>query len=103
MVDYLFGFAASTEAVSDHHFDQLFASYLEDERVRDFMKNANPAALRETADRFAEAEVFRRIAKGDGAGGKRFAIALFERAGDEIDVAQVRIDDAHEPFDAPAR
>ena len=54
-VDYLFGFAASTGAVSNHHFDQLFASYLEDERVRDFMLTANPAALRETADRFAEA------------------------------------------------
>lgn len=54
-VDYLFGFAASTDAVSSHHFDQLFASYLEDERVRDFMQTANPAALRETADRFAEA------------------------------------------------
>jgi cobaltochelatase CobN len=54
-VDYLFGFAASTDAVSNHHFDQLYASYLEDERVRDFMQTANPAALRETADRFAEA------------------------------------------------
>jgi cobaltochelatase CobN len=54
-VDYLFGFAASTDAVSNHHFDQLFASYLEDERVRDFMETANPAALRETAARFAEA------------------------------------------------
>jgi cobaltochelatase CobN len=54
-VDYLFGFAASTEAVSNHHFDQLFAAYLEDERVRDFMEAANPAALRETAARFAEA------------------------------------------------
>jgi cobaltochelatase CobN len=54
-VDYLFGFAASTDAVSNHHFDQLFASYLEDEKVRDFMHDANPAALRETAARFAEA------------------------------------------------
>jgi cobaltochelatase CobN len=54
-VDYLFGFAASTDAVANHHFDQLFASYLEDERVRDFMQSANPAALRETASRFAEA------------------------------------------------
>src|ERR1700722_5077806 len=54
-VDYLFGFAASTDAVSNHHFDQLFAAYLEDERVRDFMATANPAALRETAARFAEA------------------------------------------------
>jgi cobaltochelatase CobN len=54
-VDYLFGFAASTDAVSNHHFDQLFASYLEDERVRNFMETANPAALRETAARFSEA------------------------------------------------
>lgn len=54
-VDYLFGFAASTDAVSGHHFDQLFAAYLEDARVRSFMAQANPAALRETALRFAEA------------------------------------------------
>lgn len=54
-VDYLFGFAASTDAVANHHFDQLFASYLEDDRVRDFMASANPAALCETAARFAEA------------------------------------------------
>jgi cobaltochelatase CobN len=54
-VDYLFGFAASTDAVANHHFDQLFASYLEDDRVRTFMHDANPAALHETAARFAEA------------------------------------------------
>ena len=55
-VDYLFGFAATTDAVKPHHFDQLFAAYLEDEDVRAFMAEANPAALRETAERFAEAE-----------------------------------------------
>jgi cobaltochelatase CobN len=54
-VDYLFGFAASTDAVANHHFDQLFASYLENDDVRRFMASANPAALRETAARFAEA------------------------------------------------
>jgi cobaltochelatase CobN len=54
-VDYLFGFAASTDAVANHHFDQLFAAYLEDEHVREFLRKANPAALRETAARFAEA------------------------------------------------
>lgn len=54
-VDYLFGFAASTDAVGNHHFDQLFAAYLENDRVRGFMKEANPAALRETAVRFDEA------------------------------------------------
>lgn len=54
-VDYLFGFAASTEAVKTHHFDQLFSAYLEDETVRGFMAESNPAALAETAARFAEA------------------------------------------------
>nr|WP_210260960.1 cobaltochelatase subunit CobN [Enterovirga sp. DB1703] len=54
-VDYLFGFAASTDAVKDHHFDQLFSAYLEDERVAAFLADANPAALREIADRFEEA------------------------------------------------
>jgi cobaltochelatase CobN len=54
-VDYLFGFAASTDAVSNHHFDQLFSAYLEDDRVRGFMEHSNPAALREMAARFAEA------------------------------------------------
>ncbi|WP_322515300.1 cobaltochelatase subunit CobN [Rhodopseudomonas palustris] len=54
-VDYLFGFAASTDAVGSHHFDLLFAAYLDDEQVRDFMRDANPAALRDTAGRFAEA------------------------------------------------
>ena len=54
-VDYLFGFAASTDAVANHHFDQLFSAYLENDDVRDFMQDANPAALSETAARFTEA------------------------------------------------
>ena len=54
-VDFLFGFAATTDAVQSHHFDQLFAAYLEDEVVRAFIADANPAALREIAERFAEA------------------------------------------------
>jgi cobaltochelatase CobN len=54
-VDLLFGFAAATDAVANRHFDQLFAAYLENERVRDFLRHANPAALREMAARFAEA------------------------------------------------
>lgn len=54
-VDYLFGFAATTDAVKDHHFDQLYAAYLEDQNVRDFIAGHNPAALREIAERFGEA------------------------------------------------
>ena len=54
-VDLLFGFAAATDAVQNHHFDQLFAAYLEDDRVRDFLREANPSALHDIAARFAEA------------------------------------------------
>ena len=54
-VDYLFGFAATTDAVKNHHFDQLFSAYLEDETVRAFLNEANAAALRAIAERFGEA------------------------------------------------
>ncbi len=54
-VDYLFGFAATTRAVKDHHFDLLFTAYLDDDKVRKFLEDNNPAALREIAERFAEA------------------------------------------------
>ena len=54
-VDYLFAFAATTRAVKDHHFDQLYEAYVEDEDTRTFMAEQNPAALREMANRFAEA------------------------------------------------
>jgi len=54
-VDYLFAFAATTHAVRDHHFEAVHAAFIEDETVRAFMAEANPAALRETAARLAEA------------------------------------------------
>ena len=54
-LDYLFAFAATTRAVRSHHFDQINAAYLADEAVRAFIGEANPAALREMAERFAEA------------------------------------------------
>jgi len=55
-VDYLFAFAATTRAVADHHFDAVYAAYLEDADVRDFLEDHNPAALREMAERLAEAQ-----------------------------------------------
>ena len=54
-VDYLFAFAATTHAVRDHHFDLVHAAYLEDEDTRAFIEDANPAALREIAQRLEEA------------------------------------------------
>lgn len=55
-VDYLFAFAATARAVSDHHFDAVFDAYLADPAVRDFLETANPDALREIAARLAEAQ-----------------------------------------------
>ncbi|HEX6111693.1 MAG TPA: cobaltochelatase subunit CobN [Geminicoccaceae bacterium] len=54
-VDYLFAFAATAHVVEDHHFDAIYEAYLRDERVRGFIAEANPAALREIAERFTEA------------------------------------------------
>ena len=54
-VDYLFAFAATARVVGDHHFDAVFEAYLEDREVRAFLEENNPAALREIAERLAEA------------------------------------------------
>jgi cobaltochelatase CobN len=54
-VDYLFAFAATTDAVKDRHFDALFDAYLRDDATREFIADANAPALREMAERFIEA------------------------------------------------
>ncbi|MGB0749488.1 MAG: cobaltochelatase subunit CobN [Magnetospiraceae bacterium] len=54
-VDYLFAFAATAACVADHHFDLVFDAYLGNDDVRAFIKENNPTALGEMADRFAEA------------------------------------------------
>ena len=54
-VDYLFAFAATTNAVRPHHFEQLYEAYLMDDAVRDFIADNNAPALREIAARFCEA------------------------------------------------
>jgi cobaltochelatase CobN len=54
-VDYLFAFAATSRAVDDAHFEALYDAYLGDEAVCRFITEANPAALSEIRQRFAEA------------------------------------------------
>ncbi len=54
-VDYLFAFAATTHAVRNHHFDAVEQAFLEDDHVRQFIADHNPAALREIAQRLQEA------------------------------------------------
>ncbi|WP_421858313.1 cobaltochelatase subunit CobN [Oricola sp.] len=54
-VDYMFAFAATTGAVRDHHFDAVYQAYLMDDTVRGFIVDKNPDAMREMAERLAEA------------------------------------------------
>lgn len=54
-VDYLFAFAATTGAVRDAHFDAVYQAYLVDEQTLEFLKEKNPDALAEIAERLLEA------------------------------------------------
>jgi len=54
-VDYLFAFAATTGAVRGHHFDLVYAAFVEDDETREFIENHNAPALREIAQRLNEA------------------------------------------------
>ncbi len=54
-VDYLFAFAATTGAVRNHHFEAVYQAFVVDQRVRDFMAEKNPAALRDLRERLLEA------------------------------------------------
>ena len=54
-VDYMFAFAATTGAVKSHHFDLVHAAFLEDDDTREFIETHNAPALREIAERLAEA------------------------------------------------
>ena len=55
-VDYLFAFAATADCVADHHFELVFDAYLVDDKVRAFLEENNPAALKEIAQRLLEAQ-----------------------------------------------
>ncbi|MBP1882270.1 cobaltochelatase subunit CobN [Sinorhizobium mexicanum] len=54
-VDYMFAFAATTGAVRDHHFEAAYQAFITDEKVLDFLRDKNAAALAEMSDRFLEA------------------------------------------------
>ncbi|WP_297322630.1 cobaltochelatase subunit CobN [uncultured Bartonella sp.] len=56
-VDYLFAFSATTNAVSNEHFEAIYNAYIEEPTVRHFLIENNPAALREMAHKLQEAIV----------------------------------------------
>jgi cobaltochelatase CobN len=54
-VDYLFGYDATAGVVDDWMYENLAASYVFDEEVREFMRRSNPWALRGISERLIEA------------------------------------------------
>lgn len=54
-VDYLFAFAATTGAVKGHHFDLVYAAFIDDDDTRGFIDEHNAPALKEIAERLTEA------------------------------------------------
>ena len=54
-VDYLYGFDATTGVVTDGMYDQLAESYVLDQQNQDFMRHANPWALRGIIEKLHEA------------------------------------------------
>ena len=54
-VDFMFAFAATTGAVKTHHFDLAFEAFVEDDAVRDWLKEANGHGYDELIAKFNEA------------------------------------------------
>ncbi|AFZ47200.1 cobaltochelatase CobN subunit [Cyanobacterium stanieri PCC 7202] len=54
-VDYLFAYGATTKVVPSFMFEGVANSYLLDDKVRDFIEQKNPWALRDMAERLIEA------------------------------------------------
>lgn len=54
-VDYLFGFDATTQLVSDAHYASVAAAYVQDDAVRRFLREHNPQALSDIVNRLLEA------------------------------------------------
>jgi cobaltochelatase CobN len=54
-VDYMFAFAATTDAVKSHHFDLAFDAYIADADTLLFISRNNPHAVKEIAARLEEA------------------------------------------------
>ncbi|SDJ86436.1 cobaltochelatase CobN subunit [Pseudomonas delhiensis] len=55
-VDYLFAFDATSELVEDHQYQLLADAYLLDDDTREFIRQHNPEALRDMAERLLEAQ-----------------------------------------------
>ena len=55
-VDYLFAFAATSGCVANHHFDAVYDAYIENQEVREFLKQTNIDAYKDIIQRLLEAQ-----------------------------------------------
>ncbi|MGV8769792.1 cobaltochelatase subunit CobN, partial [Pseudomonas aeruginosa] len=55
-VDYLCAFDATSELIDDHQYALLADAYLLDAETREFVRQHNPQALRDMAERLVEAQ-----------------------------------------------
>ncbi|NRA88128.1 MAG: cobaltochelatase subunit CobN, partial [Rhizobiales bacterium] len=55
-VDYLYAFAATTNAVKDHHFEAIYEAYIEDEKIYEFLQDNNLDALIDIINRLLDAQ-----------------------------------------------
>ena len=53
-IDYLFGFDATAQVVGDWMYESLVSTYLLDEQNQEFLRQANPWALRSMVERLQE-------------------------------------------------
>ena len=54
-VDYLFAYDATTDLIKDYQYEKVTESYLLEEENRAFLKQNNPQAMKEMAERLLEA------------------------------------------------
>jgi cobaltochelatase CobN len=54
-VDYLFGYSATTGLVRDSHYEEIAQKLLLDTTQKEFFREHNPAALKESTHRLLEA------------------------------------------------
>ncbi|MFL2659809.1 MAG: cobaltochelatase subunit CobN [Alphaproteobacteria bacterium] len=54
-VDYLYAFSATAKVVDNHHFEQLFDAYIENETVRNFLIENNFQAYQDILNKFQDA------------------------------------------------
>ena len=55
MVDFVFGWDATSDIIDDWMYDSLFETYINDEELRGWIKEANPWALHSISERLMEA------------------------------------------------